>query len=90
MLRQCVVVISGAAVVFFGSRAKDPAEVRFFVSIPRRIRSAGRIAAAYDSGDGVHPADAGARALANAIDLTVLARNHIYHQASRKDCRPVR
>lgn len=28
----------------------------------------GRIAAAYDSGDGVHPSDAGARALAAAVD----------------------
>jgi lysophospholipase L1-like esterase len=31
-----------------------------------------RIAAALDSGDGVHPSDAGARALADAIDLTIV------------------
>jgi len=31
----------------------------------------GRLAAAFDSGDGVHPGDAGARALAAAVDLTV-------------------
>jgi lysophospholipase L1-like esterase len=31
----------------------------------------GRLAAAYDSGDGVHPGDAGARALADAVDLSV-------------------
>jgi lysophospholipase L1-like esterase len=30
-----------------------------------------RVAAAYDSGDGVHPGDAGHRALADAVDLTV-------------------
>jgi lysophospholipase L1-like esterase len=30
-----------------------------------------RLAAAFDSGDGVHPGDAGARALAGAVDLTV-------------------
>jgi len=30
-----------------------------------------RIAAAFDSGDGVHPGDEGARALADSIDLTV-------------------
>ena len=31
----------------------------------------GRLAAAFDSGDGVHPGDAGARALAAAVDLAV-------------------
>jgi lysophospholipase L1-like esterase len=31
----------------------------------------GRLAAAFDSGDGVHPGDAGARALAAAVDLGV-------------------
>jgi lysophospholipase L1-like esterase len=31
----------------------------------------GRLAAAFDSGDGVHPGDAGARALAAAVDLDV-------------------
>ena len=31
----------------------------------------GRIAAAYDSGDGVHPSDAGARALAAAVDPAI-------------------
>ena len=30
-----------------------------------------RLAAAYDSGDGLHPSDAGARALADAVDLAV-------------------
>ena len=34
----------------------------------------GRIAAAYDSGDGVHPSDAGARALAAAIDPAIFLR----------------
>jgi lysophospholipase L1-like esterase len=34
----------------------------------------GRIAAAYDSGDGVHPSDAGARALAGAIDPAIFLR----------------
>jgi lysophospholipase L1-like esterase len=33
-----------------------------------------RIAAAYDSGDGVHPSDAGARALAAAIDPAIFLR----------------
>lgn len=32
-----------------------------------------RLAAAYDSGDGVHPGDAGCRALADAIDLALLS-----------------
>lgn len=31
-----------------------------------------RLAGAFDCGDGVHPSDAGARALANAVDLAVL------------------
>jgi phospholipase/lecithinase/hemolysin len=30
-----------------------------------------RLARAYDFGDGVHPGDAGHRALAEAVDLTV-------------------
>ena len=30
-----------------------------------------RLAVPYDSGDGVHPGDAGHRALADAVDLTV-------------------
>jgi lysophospholipase L1-like esterase len=34
----------------------------------------GRIAAAFDSGDGVHPGDAGARALAESIDLAAFRR----------------
>ena len=34
----------------------------------------GRIAAGYDSGDGVHPSDAGARALAAAVDPAVFLR----------------
>jgi lysophospholipase L1-like esterase len=34
----------------------------------------GRIAAAYDSGDGVHPSDAGARALAAAVDPGIFPR----------------
>lgn len=33
-----------------------------------------RIAAAYDSGDGVHPCDAGARALAAAVDPGIFLR----------------
>lgn len=33
-----------------------------------------RLAPAYDSGDGVHPGDAGARALADAVDLDLLLR----------------
>ena len=32
-----------------------------------------RLAAAFDSGDGVHPGDAGARALAGAVDLAVFS-----------------
>jgi lysophospholipase L1-like esterase len=35
----------------------------------------GRLAAAYDSGDGVHPGDAGARALAAALDLSLFTRD---------------
>jgi lysophospholipase L1-like esterase len=34
----------------------------------------GRVAAAYDSGDGVHPSDAGARALAVAVDPAIFPR----------------
>jgi lysophospholipase L1-like esterase len=34
----------------------------------------GRIAAGYDSGDGVHPSDAGARALAAAVDPAIFLR----------------
>ena len=33
----------------------------------------GRLASAFDSGDGVHPGDAGARALADAVDLAVFS-----------------
>jgi lysophospholipase L1-like esterase len=33
----------------------------------------GRLASAFDSGDGVHPGDAGARALAAVVDLAVFA-----------------
>jgi lysophospholipase L1-like esterase len=33
----------------------------------------GRLAPAYDSGDGVHPSDAGHRAMAEALDLTLFA-----------------
>jgi lysophospholipase L1-like esterase len=44
-----------------------------------------RIAAAYDSGDGVHPSDAGARALANAIDLATLAQDRLNHQVSSQE-----
>ena len=41
----------------------------------------GRIAAAYDSGDGVHPSDAGARALAAAVDQAIFLRGrHAPHQ----------
>ena len=34
----------------------------------------GKIAAGYDSGDGVHPSDAGARALAAAVDPAIFPR----------------
>jgi lysophospholipase L1-like esterase len=34
-----------------------------------------RLAAAYDSGDGVHPGDAGARALADAVDIGLFGRD---------------
>jgi lysophospholipase L1-like esterase len=41
----------------------------------------GRIAAAYDSGDGVHPSDAGARALAAAVDPAIFLRGrHALHE----------
>jgi lysophospholipase L1-like esterase len=40
----------------------------------------GRMAAAFDSGDGVHPADAGARALADAIDLSILRQESARHR----------
>jgi lysophospholipase L1-like esterase len=41
----------------------------------------GRIAAAYDSGDGVHPSDAGARALAAALDpASFLRGRHPLHE----------
>jgi lysophospholipase L1-like esterase len=41
----------------------------------------GRMAAAYDSGDGVHPSDAGARALAVAVDPAIFLRGrHAPHE----------
>jgi hypothetical protein len=45
----------------------------------------GRIAAAYDSGDGVHPSDAGAGALAAAVDPAVFLRGR---HAGMKSTRP--
>jgi lysophospholipase L1-like esterase len=43
-------------VVDFAAALADPADP-------------GRLAAAFDSGDGIHPGDAGARAMAYAVDL---------------------
>ena len=49
------------AVADFAAALADPADP-------------GRIAAGYDSGDGVHPSDAGARALAAAVDPAIFLR----------------
>lgn len=39
-----------------------------------------RIAPGYDSGDGLHPSDAGARALADAVDLAILHQDRAGHR----------
>jgi lysophospholipase L1-like esterase len=38
-----------------------------------------RMAPGYDSGDGLHPSDAGARALADAIDLAIFREERVRH-----------
>jgi lysophospholipase L1-like esterase len=47
------------AVIDFDAVVRDPADVR-------------RLAPEFDSGDHLHPSDAGYRAMAEAIDLRVL------------------
>jgi lysophospholipase L1-like esterase len=54
---------SGAfdAVVDFNAAVRDPAHPQHFLP-------------AYDSGDHLHPGDAGYKAMANAIDLALFAK----------------
>jgi lysophospholipase L1-like esterase len=53
-------------------RAQRTWPVADFAAAVADPRDAGALAAAFDSGDGVHPGDAGARALAEAVDLTAV------------------
>jgi lysophospholipase L1-like esterase len=56
-------------------RAQQDWPVADFSAALANPRDPARIAASFDSGDGVHPSDAGARALAAAIDLTVFTQD---------------